>query len=392
MIDLIRESAVPAGIIQSAAKGALAIPDDEMIEILVYLASNPVFGEQARMTLAGWDEAASRDAVANPQSAPEVLQYFAAKENLRPNLIRHLIGNPSLPEQSMITLAASGPSEVVQLMLDNARASASSDILNAISSNVHVTLTQAAAIRERLWIAAGNSATDYSDPAAADKVLPEMGSGNEGPDDVLDEDLNAYLLQHAEELEAVGEQEFQPIGGIEAYVAEVEDPLAEAAAVAAAAAAGKVGKGPVIVTRGSALQKIARMGVKERIQLAFRGNKEERAILIRDGTKLVSLSVLESPKIGAGEVEKFAGQRNVSEAVLRQIPMKRQFVKNYNVVKNLLFNPRTPLDVSLTLVKNLLPHDLKALSGSKDIPDTIRKVALKMFKQKTNTSGKKSTD
>ncbi len=388
MIDLIRESAVPASIIQTAAKGALAIPDDEMIEILVYLTQSPVFAEQARITLAGWDETASREAAASPQTPPEVLQYLAAVENLRPNLLRYLLGNPSLPDQALITLATSGPAEVVPLMLESARTSTSADILRALSCNVHITLIQAAKLKEKLWIAAGRSATDY-DPVEADKILPEMAQGNEGPDDVLDEELNAYLLQHADEIEAVGEQEFQPIGGIEAYVAEAEDPLAEAAAVAAAG-----GKARTVapITRGSALQKIARMGVKERIHLAFRGNKEERAILIRDGTKLVSLSVLESPKISAGEVEKFAGQRNVSEAVLRAIPMKRQFVKNYNVVKNLVFNPRTPLDVSLTLVKNLLPHDLKGLSGSKDIPDTVRKLAMRMFRQKSNASGKKSMD
>jgi hypothetical protein len=34
------------------------------------------------------------------------------------------------------------------------------------------------------------------------------------------------------------------------------------------------------------------------------------------------------------------------------------------------------------LVKNLLLHDLKNLSGNKEVADTIRKLALRMFKQK----------
>ena len=67
MIDLIRASAVPANLMNSASKGALSVPPREMIEILVYLAvHNKVFGEQAQLTLAGWDEAASRAAPAIP--------------------------------------------------------------------------------------------------------------------------------------------------------------------------------------------------------------------------------------------------------------------------------------------------------------------------------------
>jgi hypothetical protein len=114
----------------------------------------------------------------------------------------------------------------------------------------------------------------------------------------------------------------------------------------------------------------------------MKGTKEERSILVRDGTKLVALAVLDSPKITDGEVEAFASQKNVLEAVLRGIPMKRRFAKLYPVVRNLVFNPRTPIDLSLGLMKNLLINDLKNLSGNKEVSDTIRKLALKMFKQK----------
>jgi hypothetical protein len=134
--------------------------------------------------------------------------------------------------------------------------------------------------------------------------------------------------------------------------------------------------------RDSALQKIAKLNITGRIALAMRGNKEERSILIRDSTKLVSLAVLDSPKVSDGEVEKFALQKNVLEAVLRAIPMRRKYAKNYSIMRNLVFNPRTPLDLGLGLMKNLLIHDLKNLSGNKEVSDTVRKLALRMFKQK----------
>ena len=59
MIDQIRASKLPSNMMQFAARGALQVPAAENIEILVYLAKyNKVFGELARMTLAGWDEKA----------------------------------------------------------------------------------------------------------------------------------------------------------------------------------------------------------------------------------------------------------------------------------------------------------------------------------------------
>ena len=155
-------------------------------------------------------------------------------------------------------------------------------------------------------------------------------------------------------------------------------------AAAKAAIAAKAKKGPVLGEgkRDSTLQKIAKLDIKGRIALAMRGNKEDRTILVRDSTKLVALAVLDSPKISDAEVEKIALQKNVLQSVLRAIPMKRKFAKNYGIMRNLVYNPRTPLDASLGLMKQLLTRDLKNLSENKEVSDTVRKTATRMFKQK----------
>ena len=108
MIDLIRSSALSANLTQIAARGALGVPPAEMIEILVHLANhNRVFGQQARMTLAGWDEKACITAARNPGTPREVLDYFIAPENLRPHLLPALLENPSIQEEHLMVLAAS---------------------------------------------------------------------------------------------------------------------------------------------------------------------------------------------------------------------------------------------------------------------------------------------
>ena len=57
-------------------------------------------------------------------------------------------------------------------------------------------------------------------------------------------------------------------------------------------------------------------------------------------------------------------------------------------MRNLVANPRTPLDISLALMKNLLVTDLKNLSANKDVSETVRKLATKMFKQKLDVNKK----
>jgi hypothetical protein len=219
------------------------------------------------------------------------------------------------------------------------------------------------------------------------------------PEDVLDEEITAYLKEHAEEIAAEADKPFQPIGGLlddlDLAATEPANPSVEKTSATSKLAGIKLAPKAVHPPgeekrRGGALQKISKLDIKGRIQLAMKGNKEERSILIRDGTKIVALAVLESPKITDGEVEAFASQKNVLEAVLRGIPMKRRFAKLYPVIRNLVFNPRTPLDLSLGLMKNMLVNDLKNLSANKEVSETVRKLATKMFKQKTDTTKKKS--
>jgi hypothetical protein len=416
MIELIRSSSVPATIMQSAARGALSVPAAEMIEILVHLANhNPIFGQAARITLAGWDEKACLAAASDPSTPQEVLQYFIALENLRPRLLPALLENPAISDTTLDVIAATGPREVVEAMRKSPRVQTSPAILNALTSNPNATQAETAQLHEQLVVSGFESATPDEGTASSGDESPQSEAAvSPTAGDEQDEIVSTYLTEHAKEIAADEGKPFQPLGGMyelessaaEAHAASTpptqEDaPLATASAEAAAgdpptrgpaksATAAKKAHVPREDERGSVLQRIAKLDIKGRIQMAMKGSKEERSILIRDGTKLVALAVLESGKITDGEVEKFASQKNVLEAVLRQIPMKRRFVKNYNVVRNLVANPRTPIDVSLGLMKNLLVADLRHLSSNKEVSETIRKLALKMFKQKTDTTRKQS--
>jgi len=412
MIDVIRSSGASANVMQTAARGALHVPPQEMIEILVYLATQTkIFAERARLTLAGWDEASSLAAASDPHTPKEVLAYMVAAGNLRPTLLPALLENPAVSEEWLVELAGAASRYMIETLLKSERVNKSPKILSSLSSNAHTNPAQSADVAAKLSMLAPavakvsevattvaaaeqTNATEQSAPSPAD---------TEPATEVPDEHVVAYLAEHAAEIAADADKPFQPIGGIEEIAHVSSDaseepqhetqPVASSAEHGAAAAVKKaVVKKKVFLSaeeeRGSALQKIAKLDIKGRIQLAMKGTKEERSLLIRDGTKMVALAVLESPKVTDSEVEKFANQKNVLEAVLRGITMKRRFIKQYAILRNLTFNPRTPIDVSLGLIKHLLTADLRNLSGNKEVSDTVRKLATRMFRQKLETSGK----
>jgi hypothetical protein len=135
--------------------------------------------------------------------------------------------------------------------------------------------------------------------------------------------------------------------------------------------------------RMSLYQQVSKMKVIERMQLAIKGGRDARGLLIRDSNKMVQRAVLISPKLTEQEVELFAGATNLNEEILRLIAGKKQFMKSYVVMKNLVFNPKTPLDITLGLMNHLLLPDLKGLAKSKNVPETLRNMAAKLLRQRT---------
>ncbi|PYX75598.1 MAG: hypothetical protein DMG78_03850 [Acidobacteria bacterium] len=419
-IDQIRASKLPSNMMQFAARGALQVPPAENIEILVYLAlHNKVFGELARMTLAGWDEKACLAAVSDPQTNREVLDYFISPDNVRPKLLLALLENPSVPEAQIVKLASSAMRDTVEIILKSKRALALPRLVNTLSSNPYLRKEEAAQLRNKpsdpvaqpsALAPAPAEVAPVAQPSPAASVAAAVSvptSPFEGDHtaaaDGHDEAVTVYMKDHAADIAAESDKPFQPIGGVVELLGQDYFPVVDSAEISAPPEPGSPASGteakpaaakpavklPVEPKRENTLQKINRLDVKGRIQLALKGSKEERTILIRDGTKVVALAVLEAPKLSDGEVEKFASQKNVLQAVLRQIPLKRRFLKNYIVVRNLCANPRTPLDLGLGLMKNLLINDLKNISANKEVSETIRKLALKMYKQKLDEANKK---
>ncbi len=160
------------------------------------------------------------------------------------------------------------------------------------------------------------------------------------------------------------------------------NPIDEAALAEAAAAVESD-----LARRQTLIQRLAKMTVAQRVQFAMKGGSEARRTLIRDNNKVVQRAVLQSPRLTDQEVEAFASMSSLTDEILRLIAGNRSFRKNYVVVRNLLNNPKTPLDVSLHMLPMLNAVDLKRLTTNKNIPETLRTTANKL--QRTRIELKK---
>ncbi len=389
ILELIKKNAVPVNVMRSAALGSLPISADETLEVLVYLTNNSLFGQDARMTLARWDAQSAMDVLSKETTAPEVLLYFWQEQNRRPGLMPTLIENPAIPENLLMELAGEGSREIVNMLLASGRARALPSVVEALSANEYVTPAEVDALR-------GSIAKPTEQQAAPEELVD---AGETSPE--VEAAHKAFEQEHASEIaaeegkpfELVKEDETPPeaaiVGADESASAASDPPQQEKVPAAAPPAASGLDEFDAAEQkRITVLQKVSSLNVGQRIKLGFIGGREERAILIRDTARLVQNAVLSSPKVTDAEVESFAGSKNLQENVFREIARQRRFIKLYPVVRNLVNNPKCPLDISLTLIKTLMVYDLKSLRHNKNVPDTIRKVAAKLYTEKASRGGK----
>lgn len=145
-------------------------------------------------------------------------------------------------------------------------------------------------------------------------------------------------------------------------------------------APGKKGDGTAPEKRVESLvQRLQRLSVSARIQLALKGGREIRGILVRDSNKEVMLSVLENGKITESEVEMMAKSRQTLEEALRRIARNRDWMKNYSVVQGLVSNPKTPAGIAVAHVSDLKTKDLVILEKNKNVAEVVRSASKKLL-------------
>jgi len=341
LVEQFRQGRVPRDLRLMAAQGALPLKPADLADLLELLLRDvdQEIAAQAGATLLAVP-ADQMLALAKDQSAgPGLLGWILAQRPER-ELREVVLQNPTLPDEAIEAQAGSLSEELAELVVINqVRLLRRTSLLEMLEANPSLSNDQRRRLRElrESFHIGEQPAPAAPAPQPAPPAPPPEAAEpeEEPPPPASDEEALARYLSEEERQE--------------------EEKV-------------------------SAVQRLYRQNTAQKMMSALKGTREDRAILVRDPNRLVSAAVLGSPRLTDVEVEAFAGMKSLSGEVLRKIGNHKDWMKRYGVAVNLVKNPRTPLAISLGLVSRLNPRDIKSLAVDRNVPEVIRKQALKFVR------------
>lgn len=120
---------------------------------------------------------------------------------------------------------------------------------------------------------------------------------------------------------------------------------------------------------------IAAMRMGQKLKLALRGNRDVRAVLMRDPSAMVQRFLIENPRLTEEEVIAMAKSRTVDAEILGRIAKRQDWLRNYQVRLSLVTNPKTPQAVAMRFVSGLLERDIRMLAKSRNVPSAVTTAA-----------------
>jgi hypothetical protein len=340
----------PRETVETFARGFLPLPQDDLIVVIAYLTQSPdeEIAAAARTSLAGVPSRSILSFAAN-ESIPAAHLSLLMRASEDPFVLEALIRNRTVPDDLVAALASVADAAVQEVVVINqARIIRAPAILEALLANPQLTTD----VRRR----ALETREEFFDKKARVAAMR--------PAEVeVDEDEPMLTLSD------------EPIADLLAKAA--EEPESDAPPLQLMETEQKDEK------KLSIFSQILLMSVSEKVQLAFKGGKTERMILVRDHNKLVCGAVMRNPRMSEMEVESIAGMRNIEDEVLRLISMKREWISKYNIVVVLARNPKCPVGVVVSLINRLTLRDLKSLKDDKGVSETVRALTRKLYIQRS---------
>ena len=361
LVEKILSGTAPEAIRMTAARGALPLPLQDLVYAQICLLHDelPQVVEVATGSLAKISPEALIQLLRDPGCETVLIDHFVRSGRLTGDALEAAIAHPAVMDATLESAASEGTEEVLNLIVTNeVRIIKNPHLLEILRGNPNLSADNRRRLAELEHDFIGKEQLRVR-PAPAAEPLPEAlpeGAAAEGA--------------------AAGVEEPPADDSAAPVMTEEEEALYEEA----------LKKTPVF-------QKIMKMNVAERVQLAMKGSAEERAILIRDTAKMVALQVLKSPKLSDNEISNFAKMRNIHEDMLRVIATRKDWTKAYATVHALVRNPKTPPGLTIQFLPRLGNRDLKIVCGDKNIPELVRRQARNLFLIRTQPpkkAGKKA--
>ncbi len=416
VVTAIRSGSAPAPAKMAAARAALPLPPEHMLEVLVLLTqdADAELSATATKSLNEFDAERMKNVVMMKETARDVLQHLCSWRGGKREVYEALILNDATPDPGITELARwNKDGAVLELIaINQERMIRYPDIISALIDNKASTpeaVRRATEVRIEFFekeLGAKRIEEERRARAAAASAALGLRYVEESLVELIDEDIAAEDLKLENALGSEDDPKIGPefLRAIRDEVQRVQaEPVVEAPVVAPPETPAEAAPDEDVETqqavneilnqmkadgeeataeRLTIMQKIARMSAKARVQLALKGNREARNILRRDSSKSVILGVLGNPRITESEVEAISAMKTLPEEALRLIALNRMWIRNYPIVHNLVRNARTPVATSLPLLNRLFPKDLKGLTGNRNVPDVLRKQADRLVKAK----------
>ena len=118
----------------------------------------------------------------------------------------------------------------------------------------------------------------------------------------------------------------------------------------------------------SVSERLKKMTVTEKMQLALSGSRDERAALLRDTNKSLHLFVFKNPRLGLDEVQAAVKMPQLSPEAIKLVCEHREWGSNATVCAALVRNPKTPMPLALRMLERVPMTELKAIAkgGARD--------------------------
>jgi hypothetical protein len=337
LIEILLSGKAPLNIRSAVSRGLAPLPPEDACRALVFLAGDedPSVAANAKKNLSLMDKNELVGQLKSPDCSPSVLEYFAMSSHSE-TLLRTIIENPATPGPLIEILSLTLSPQLLLTVLENrVRILEHPGIIKNIKRNPLATKDIQRVILEIETEFLGSKKKEY--------VIAKEQEEEPGPESIP-------------ELEFAMPLENMTLDGLPADESERNTVIAET---------------------------LSGLSFREKIRYALFGDRQVRALLVRDTNREVSRMVIRSPKITEAEVESFSSMRGINEDILRDIGNSKEFTKSYNVVHNLIKNPKTPPIISQRLIFRLRTHDLTLLSRDRGIPEAIRFHANRMISQRS---------
>ncbi len=376
----------------AAARGMLPLPQTDLLEILVALAAqdNAELADTAKKTLAAQNADDLEIVFKSDEIAAPVLSYFIEKENESRPIYEAILSNQKTPAASIVNFARQtndgsllelisfnqqlliGEPQIIEAILANRYRTAEADRRALeIKREFFQKERGAQQIANELRARGKTAAAEFIEQADfSDNLTVSATDGNLSYEDAI------LLAEHIE----VSDAEIDDSWLASSFIEEFYEESAEQREQIAKKILGELHSEDDEISgdRVSMINRILRMGMKDRVKLAAKGDREARNILIRDPNRIVAQAVITNAKITEQEVEKVAAMRSVPEDVLRQIAANKAWSRNYSIMHTLARNPRTPMANIISILTRLQLKDLQSMTKNRNISDAVRKQALRL--------------